>query len=77
LTRDEEDKNNSNLLGYVQTISIKASNSAWFTSHLQSNSVHSYEPRKFVDLLSMSPYSKMFESTKSFACRVIICTSRS
>jgi hypothetical protein len=28
LTHDEEDKNNSNLLGCVQTISTKASNSA-------------------------------------------------
>jgi hypothetical protein len=41
------------LLGYVQTISNKASNNACSTPHPQSYSVHNYEPRKLVDLVSL------------------------
>jgi hypothetical protein len=48
---------------------IKASNSVCFNSHYQLYSVHSYEPRKLVDLFHMSPHYKIFDSTESFACR--------
>ena len=59
-----------NLLCYIQTISIKASNSVCSTPHYQPYNVHSYEPKKLVDLLHMSPHSKMYDLTESFACRV-------
>jgi hypothetical protein len=48
---------------------IKASNSVCFNSHYQLYSVHSYEPRKLVDLFHMSSHYKIFDSTESFACR--------
>jgi hypothetical protein len=51
LTCDEKDENNHNLLGYVQTTSNKASNNACSTPHPRSYGVHSYVPRKLVDLL--------------------------
>ena len=70
LTRDEEDKDNLNLLCYVQAIYTKVLNRACFTPHSQSYSVHSYKPRKPVDLLSMSPHSKRSDSAKVFAYRV-------
>jgi hypothetical protein len=67
---NEEDEDNPNLLGCVQTILTKASNSFCSTSNPESYSVRSYEPRKFVNLLLMSIHSKMSDSTKSFICRV-------
>ena len=72
LTHDEEDENISNLLGYVQTISTKASNSVCSTLDPRSYSVHNYKPKKPIDLLSMSFHSKMFDSTELFACIVYI-----
>jgi hypothetical protein len=60
---------NSNLLGCVQTILIKASNSVCFNSRYQLYSVHSYKPRKLVDLFLMSSHYKIFDSIESFACR--------
>jgi len=70
LIRDEKDKDNSNLVDYVQTISTKASNSICSTPHPQSYNFHSYEPKKHVELLSIYPHSKMFDSTESFTYRV-------
>ena len=32
--------------------------------------VHGYEPRKVVNLLSMSPHSKIFDLFESFACTI-------
>jgi hypothetical protein len=61
LTREEKDEDNLNILGYVQTISTKASNIVC-TPHPRSYSVHSYESRKLVNLLLMS------NSTEFFAC---------
>jgi len=69
LTHDKKDGDNSNLLGYVQTISIKASDSVCFTTQPQSYSVYSYEPRKLVDLY-VSSHSKISYSTELFVCRV-------
>ena len=46
LTHDEEDEDNHNLLGYVQTTSTKTSNNICSTPHPQSYSVHSHKPRK-------------------------------
>jgi len=54
----------------MSIISTKASNSVCSTPHPQSYSIHSYEPRKPVDHLSMSPHPKMSDSTKSFAYRI-------
>ena len=65
----KDDGDNPNILGCVQTILIKASNSVCFNSHYQLYSVHSYEPRKLVDLFHMSSHYKIFDSTESFACR--------
>jgi hypothetical protein len=72
LTHDEEDENIPNLLGYVQTISTKASNSVCSTPHFPSYSVHNYEPRKPIDLLPISFHSKMSDLTELFACIVYI-----
>ena len=70
LTRDEKDHNNYNLLGFVQTISTKVSNSICSTPHPRSYSFYSYEPRKPAYLIFMSIHSKIYDSTESFACRV-------
>jgi hypothetical protein len=56
---------------------IKTSNIVYSTSHSRSYSVHSYESRKLVDLLTMSSYFKMSDSVESFVCKVhIICMLR-
>ena len=70
LTHDEKEEDNSDLLGNIQTISTKASNSVCSTPQPQSYSVFSYELRKHVDHLSMSPHLKMSDSIESFACRI-------
>jgi len=67
LTRDKEDEDNSI---YIQTIYIKALNNIYFNPHPQSYSFHSYKPKNRLDLLPMSPYSKICDSTESFICRV-------
>jgi len=54
----------------MSTISTKAFNSVCSTPYPQSYSIHSYEPRKLVDHLSMSPHSKMSDSAESFAYRI-------
>ena len=53
LTCDEKDENNSILLGFIQTISTKASNNICFTPHPKSYNVYSYKPKKPIDLLSI------------------------
>jgi hypothetical protein len=56
---------------------IKTSNIVCSTLHPRSYSVHSYESRKLVDLLTMSSYFKMSDSVESFVCKVhIICMLR-
>jgi hypothetical protein len=66
----KEDEDNPDLLGYVQTISIKASNSVYSTPNPQSYSVYNYKPRKHIDLSSMSPYIKIFDSSKFFVSKI-------
>jgi hypothetical protein len=68
--KDEKDEYIPNLLGYVQVIFTKALNSVCSNSHPQSYSVYRYKPRKLVDFLFMSCHAKMFDSAKSFACRI-------
>ena len=66
----KEDEDNPDLLGYAQTISTRASNSVCSTSHPQSYSVYNYKPRKPINLLSISLYIKIFDSTKFFVSRI-------
>jgi hypothetical protein len=49
LTRDGKDEDNLNLLGCVQTISTKASNSVCSAPYPQSYNFHSYKPKKFLE----------------------------
>jgi hypothetical protein len=49
---------------------IKTSNIVCSTSHPRSYSVHSYESRKLVDLLTVFSYFKMSNSVESFTCKV-------
>ena len=70
LTCDEKDEDNLNLLGCVQTIFTQASNNVCSTSHPLSYSVHSYKPKKLVNLFPMSPHIKMSNLTESFECKV-------
>jgi hypothetical protein len=65
----KEDEDNPDLLSYVQIIT-KVLNSVYSTPNPQSYSVYNYKSRKHVDLLSMSPYIKIFDSTKFFVSRI-------
>jgi hypothetical protein len=58
------------ILIYIQTIYIKVLNSIYSNPHPQSYSFHSYKPKNLVDLLPMSPYSKISDSIESFISRV-------
>jgi hypothetical protein len=49
---------------------IKTLNIVCSTSHPRSYSVHSYESRKLVDLLTMSSYFKMSHSIEFFTCKI-------
>ena len=62
-TRDKKDKDNYNynLLGCLQTIFTRILNNVCLISHFQLYSVHSYKPKKLINLFLMSPRAMMFD----------------
>ena len=68
---DQKDKDDSNLLSYVRSISTHILISVCLILQPQSHSVHDHKPKRYTHLILVSPHTQMSKLLESFVCTIL------